>query len=149
MIFVMGIMLGMGVMTETGVLGDISSWIDYNIHNVWIVGVVSGLLSSFVDTFTIAITDISLYPLVVADNLGQWVDADYLEQFILNGTYWKAIAFSTAVGGCLLSIGSTSGFALMKMEHVSLGWYLRTVTPIVLLGFVVGLTVLFLETLFF
>lgn len=149
MLFVMGIMLGMGVMTETGVLGDISSWIDYNIHNVWIVGVVSGLLSSFVDTFTIAITDISLYPLVVADNLGQWVDADYLEQFILNGTYWKAIAFSTAVGGCLLSIGSTSGFALMKMEHVSLGWYLRTVTPIVLLGFVVGLTVLFLETLFF
>ena len=34
MLFVMGIMLGMGVMTETGVLGDISAWMDYNIHNV-------------------------------------------------------------------------------------------------------------------
>ena len=28
MLFVMGIMLGMGVMTETGVMGDISAWID-------------------------------------------------------------------------------------------------------------------------
>jgi Na+/H+ antiporter NhaD/arsenite permease-like protein len=72
-----------------------------------------------------------------------------MEQFALNGTYWKVVAFSTAVGGCLLSVGSTSGLALMKMEHVKLGWYLRTLTPKVLLGFVVGLVVLFLETLFF
>jgi Na+/H+ antiporter NhaD/arsenite permease-like protein len=48
MLFVMGIMLGMGVVTETGVFGDVSAWIDYNIHNVWIVGVLSGLLSSIV-----------------------------------------------------------------------------------------------------
>jgi Na+/H+ antiporter NhaD/arsenite permease-like protein len=149
MLFVMGIMLGMGVMTETGVLGDISAWVDYNIHNIWATGIISGFLSSIVDTFTIAITDISLYPLVVTDNLGVWLDGEYMEQFALNGTYWKVVAFSTAVGGCLLSVGSTSGLALMKMEHVKLGWYLRTLTPKVLLGFVVGLVVLFLETLFF
>lgn len=149
MLFVMGIMLGMGVMTETGVLGDISAWVDYNIHNIWATGIISGFLSSIVDTFTIAITDISLYPLVVTDNLGLWLDGEYMEQFALNGAYWKVVAFSTAVGGCLLSVGSTSGLALMKMEHVKLGWYLRTLTPKVLLGFVVGLVVLFLETLFF
>ena len=147
MLFVMGIMLGMGVMTETGVLGDISAWIDYNIHNIWLVGVLSGFLSSLVDTFTIAITDISLYPVVQNDVLGTWLDSDYLENFIQNGSYWKVIAFSTAVGGCLLSVGSTSGLALMKMEHVKLSWYLRTLTPKVLLGFVVGLAVLYIETL--
>ena len=113
------------------------------------MGIVSGVLSSFVDTFTIAITDISLYPLVVADNAGGWVDADYISQFVLNGAYWKTIAYSTAVGGCLLSIGSTSGIALMKMEHVKLGWYLRTLTPKVLLGFVLGQIVLCLETFLF
>ena len=149
MLFVMGIMLGMGVMAETGIMGDISAWLDYNIHNIWTVGIVSGVLSSFVDTFTIAITDISLYPLVVADNAGGWVDADYISQFVLNGAYWKTIAYSTAVGGCLLSIGSTSGIALMKMEHVKLGWYLRTLTPKVLLGFVLGQIVLCLETFLF
>ena len=149
MLFVMGIMLGMGVMAETGIMGDISAWLDYNIHNIWTIGIVSGVLSSFVDTFTIAITDISLYPLVVADNAGGWADADYISQFVLNGAYWKTIAYSTAVGGCLLSIGSTSGIALMKMEHVKLGWYLRTLTPKVLLGFVLGQIVLCLETFLF
>ena len=148
MLFVMGIMLGMGVMTETGVLGDISAWIDYNIHNVWVVGILSGVLSGVVDTFTIAITDISLYPVVEADALGVWADGDYLQNFTLNGSYWKVIAFCTAVGGCLLSVGSTSGLALMKMEHVRVGWYLKNLTPKVLLGFVLGLLILFVETIF-
>ena len=148
MLFVMGIMLGMGVMTETGVLGDISAWIDYNIHNVWVVGILSGVLSGVVDTFTIAITDISLYPVVETDALGVWADGDYLQNFTLNGSYWKVIAFCTAVGGCLLSVGSTSGLALMKMEHVRVGWYLKNLTPKVLLGFVLGLLILFVETIF-
>jgi len=145
MLFVMGIMLGMGVMTETGVLGDISAWIDYNVHNIWVVGVVAGLLSAVVDTFTIAITGISLYPVAEADQLGMWIDGDYLENFIMNGMYWKVIAFSTAVGGSLLCVGSTSGLALMKMEHVRLGWYLKTVTPKMIAGFLLGLLVLYLE----
>jgi Na+/H+ antiporter NhaD/arsenite permease-like protein len=145
MLFVMGIMMGMGVMTETGVLGDISAWIDYNVHNIWIVGIISGLLSSMVDTFTIAITDISLYPVVNGFQLDHWVDSDYMGNFVLNGAYWLVVAFSTAVGGCLLSVGSISGLALMKMEHMKLGWYLKNLTPKVLLGFVIGLLILWVE----
>ena len=148
MLFVMGIMLGMGVMTETGVMGDISAWIDYHIHSVWVVGVLAGLLSSLVDTFTIAVTNISLYPLVEADSYGAWLDGDYLANFTLNGAYWKIIAFSTAVGGCLLSVGSASGLALMNMEHVRLGWYLKNLTPKVLVGFVLGLAILWAEVTF-
>ena len=147
-LFVMGIMMGMGVMTETGVLGDISAWIDYNIHSIWIVGALSGLLSGIVDTFTIAVTDISLYPVVEADTLGLWADSDYIACFTRNGAYWKIIALSTAVGGCLLSIGSTSGLALMKMEHVRLGWYFRNVTPKVAIGFLLSLFILWLEMMF-
>ena len=135
MLFVMGIMLGMGVMTETGVLGDVAHFLDTTIGNVWLFGVLSGLLSSVVDTFTIAITDISLY--------GLQPSGDYAT----NGLYWKVIAYSTAVGGCLLSVGSTSGLALMKAEHIRLGWYLKNVTPKVLLGFVLGLLVLWAESL--
>ena len=122
MLFVMGIMLGMGVVTETGVFGDVSAWIDYNIHNVWIVGVLSGLLSCIVDTFTIAISNISLYPVLESQQLDMWVDSDYMANFVQNGAYWKIIAFATATGGCLLSVGSIGGIALMKMEHVKLGW---------------------------
>ena len=142
MLFVMGIMLGMGVVTETGVFGDVSAWIDYNIHNVWIVGVLSGLLSSIVDTFTIAISNISLYPLLENRQLVMWVDSDYMANFVQNGAYWKIIAYATAVGGCLLSVGSIGGIALMKMEHVKLGWYIKNITPKVLVGWIVGMTAL-------
>ena len=147
MLFVMGIMLGMGVVTETGVFGDVSAWIDYNIHNVWIVGVLSGLLCSFVDTFTIAISNISFYPVLESQQLGMWVDSDYMANFIENGVYWKVIAFATAAGGCLLSVGSIGGIALMKMEHVKLGWYLKNISPKMLIGWLAGMIVLWLETL--
>ena len=148
MLFVMGIMLGMGVVTETGVFGDVSAWIDYNIHNVWILGVLSGLLSSIVDTFTIAISNISLYPIIETQQLGMWADSDYMANFIENGVYWKIVAYATAAGGCLLSVGSVSGIALMKMEHVHLVWYLKNISFKMLVGWLVGMAVLWLETLY-
>ena len=135
MLFIMGIMLGMGVVTETGVLSSIASWIDNTIGNIWIFGFLSGLLSSVIDTFTIAISDISFYQ--VAEGTGD---------FAMNGMYWKVIAYSTAVGGCLLSVGSACGIALMQMEHIRLGWYFKNLTPKVLAGFLVGMGILFAET---
>ena len=65
--------------------------------------------------------------------------------FRSNGAYWKVVAYATAAGGCLLSVGSTSGIALMKMEHVHLGWYMKNVSLKVLLGWLVGLAVLWAE----
>ena len=131
-LFVTGIMLGMGVVIETGVWGDVAHWLDAYVHDIWLLGILSGLLSSVVDTFTIAISDISLYNVGVGD-------------VATNGAYWKMIAFSTAVGGCLLSVGSVSGLALMRAEHVSLGWYVKHLTPKVLLGWILGCLVLWLE----
>ena len=140
MLFIMGIMLGMGVVTETGVFDDVSAWMNENVHSVWILGIVSGLLSALVDSFTIAISDISLYPVIRGALPG-----DYIGNFIANGAYWKIIAYTTAVGGCLLSIGSISGVALMKMEHIRVGWYMKNLTLKVLTGWLIGLGVLWLE----
>ena len=137
MLFVMGIMLGIGVVTETGVLTEVADWIDKTIDSLWVVGIVSGLFSSVVDSFMMAVSDISLYDV--------WYAGDYAR----NGTYWKVIAYCTAVGGCLLSIGNISGVALMKMEHIHLGWYLKNITPKVLAGYIIGLAILFAETLLF
>ena len=144
-LFVMGIMLAMGVVIETGVFADVSAWLDENIHSVWVIGVVSGLLSAMVDTFTIAVSDISLYPVLDASQLELVADAEYMGQFARNGAYWKIIAYTTAVGGCLLSVGTVSGLALMKMEHVRVGWYVKNVSLKVLAGGLIGLAVLWLE----
>ncbi len=132
LLFVMGIMLGMGVVTETGVWADVSSWMDTYVHDIWVLGFVAGLLSSIVDSFTIAISNISLYVVGVGD-------------IATNGSFWKIIAYTTAVGGCLLSAGSISGLALMRAEHVSLLWYIRHLTPKVLLGWVLGYVILWIE----
>ncbi len=131
-LFVMGIMLGMGVVTETGVWSDVADFIDTYVHDIWLMGIVAGLLSSIVDTFTIAISNISLYQVGVGD-------------VAANGAFWKVIAFSTAIGGCLLSVGSVSGLALMRAEHVTLGWYVKHLTPKVLLGWILGYVILWLE----
>ena len=142
-LFVMGIMLAMGVVTETGVFEDVAQWIDDTIGSVWLLGIVSGLLSGVVDSFTIAMSDISLYPVADAAQSGS-----YVENFVMNGTYWKIIAYCTAVGGCLLSVGSVSGLALMKMEHIKLGWYIKNISMKVLLGAGIGLLVLWVEVNF-
>jgi Na+/H+ antiporter NhaD/arsenite permease-like protein len=55
------------------------------------------------------------------------------------------VAYTTAIGGCLLTIGSISGLALMRMEHVRLGWYVKHMTPKVLLGWIIGFIILWLE----
>ena len=144
-LFVMGIMLAMGVVTETGVFADVADWMDENVNNIWVLGVVSGILSGLVDTFTIAVSDISLYPVLSSEHMSFVPDAAYMSQFAVNGAYWKVIAFSTAVGGCLLCVGSVSGLALMKMEHMRMGWYLKNLSLKVLAGWIVGLAVLWLE----
>lgn len=135
MLFVMGIMMAMGVMTETGVMHDVATWVFHTLDgNVWLIVFLSGILSSLVDTFTVAVTNISFFP------VGEGA-------FGTNGLYWLVISFSTAIGGTLLSVGSTSGLALMSMEHIRLGWYVRQLAPKVLLGFVMGLLVLYIETI--
>lgn len=135
-LFVMGIMLGLGVVTETGVFQSVAEWIDVNVHDIWMVGLFSGLLSSLVDTFTIAMSNFSLY-----DVLGTAQDG-YAANYVQNGAFWKVIAFSTAVGGCLLCVGNVSGVALMKMEHVRLGWYLKHCTLKVAVGWLLGMLTL-------
>ena len=132
LLFVTGIMLGMGVVTETGVWADVADWFDAYIPDVWLIGILAGFLSSIVDSFTIAISNISLYSVGAGG-------------IVTNGAYWSVIAYTTAVGGCLLSVGSVCGLALMRAEHVSVGWYIKHVTPKVLLGFILGYIVLWVE----
>jgi Na+/H+ antiporter NhaD/arsenite permease-like protein len=137
MLFVMGIMLGLGVVSETGVFTDVADWMDATIGNLWVVGVLAGIISSLVDSFTIAASGISMYDV--------WSAGDYAQ----DGIYWKVIAYCTAVGGCLLSVGSVCGLALMKMEHIHFGWYFKNISLKVLLGWVLGLAVLGAEVLCF
>lgn len=125
-LFVMGIMLAFGVVQETGAIGWLGRWCDANIHNQWVMGALAAIFSTVIDTFASSLGFITL-----SQNLAQ------------NDLYWKIIAYSAAMGGSVLTIGSVSGLALMKIEHVRVGWYLRNVGWIVAVSWVFGMAALY------
>lgn len=153
MLFVMGVMLAMGVVQETGAFGRLAAWVDCNIHNVWAVGLAGGLLSGVVDTFSVAMAGISMYPvldgsmypLLYGDGLNRSADMAYMSAFVQNGAFWKITAYTTAVGGCLFCFANTCGLALMKMERMRAAWYLRHCMLKVLAGWLAGLAILWAE----
>ena len=141
-LFVLGIMFAVGVVVETGAVSTLSQWIDDNVHNVWILGIVSGFFGSVLDTFATSMSFVSLHPVVDVANLGLWADSDYVGAFVRNGVYWKIIAYCSAMGGNMLMIGYVSGLALMKMERIRLGWYLRNVGWICFVAWLIGLAIM-------
>ena len=54
MLFVMGMMLLIGVVKETGAVSWLAAWCNANIHNVWIMGIIAGVVSSVLDNFATA-----------------------------------------------------------------------------------------------
>lgn len=141
-LFVLGIMFAVGVVVETGAVSTLAQWIGDNVHNVWILGIVSGFFGSVLDTFATSMSFVSLHPVVDVANLGLWADSDYVGDFVRNGVYWKIIAYCSAMGGNMLLIGSVSGLALMKMERIRLGWYLRNVGWICFVAWLIGLAIM-------
>ena len=127
MFFVMGMMLLMGVVCESGAIDWFMQKSGVYIKDTWLMGLVAGFVSAILDNFATAITFFHL--------------GDHVE---LNGIYWKVIAFASGVGGNILCIGSLSGIALMKLERMHVGWYFRNVGWKSLVGMLIGLAAMFL-----
>lgn len=138
-IYVVGIMFAVDVMRESGALSILAEQLGHYQGNIWLVGLVSGFISVFLDNFSVAMTLIHIYDVVPAS-----ADANaYLAQFMQNGAYWTLITYASVLGGSILTIGSVAGVLYMQVEHVGIGWYLRHVGLKVLIGGMAGLAVLF------
>lgn len=142
MLFVMGIMLAIGAVHETGMVGHFARFCDATVHNVWIMGIATGAISCVLDTFATCMSFISIYPVIDADSLQNLADITYSSSFMQNGIYWKIIAFCSAMGGNILPLGSISGLALMKMERIHIGWYFKNVGFIAMIGWLLGLIIM-------
>ena len=140
-LYVMGFMLAVGVVQETGAVHWLAEAIDAHVHNCWILGIVAGLISSMLDNFAASLSFFSLYP--VAESAA----GGYGEAFLQNGIYWKIIAYSTALAGNIVAIGSMSGVALLKMERMRITWYIAHVGWKAAVGWMAGLAVMALTLL--
>ncbi len=144
-LFVLGIMLAMGVVKETGIFDTCWQFVDKEIHNVWLLGILAGLASTVIDNFAVAATFFSLPQ--TGDAFAMMPNA-WEASFLQNGIYWKAIAYIVAACGNVLAIGSVSGIALMKMERMHVSWYFRNVGWKALVGTLLGLISLWLIVTF-
>ncbi len=142
MLFVMGIMLAMGVVRETGVITYITQVYTSQIHNFWLIGILTGCVSSILDTFATFMSVYSLYPIVDSSQVASMAYPSYMSSFVINGLFWKIIAYSSAMGGNILMLGSISGLALMKMERIHVWWYFKNVGFVALIAWLLGLLVM-------
>lgn len=142
MLFVMGIMLTSGIITEIGVGHDIGSFVEANINNVWLIGAITGAISTVLDNFMSAMTAITvgLSQKAIASTQGIGLNPMLAQ----NGLLWKVTAYAAAAGGNILFIGSMSGLALIKMERATMGWIVRNVSLKCLAGGVLGLIVMWI-----
>ena len=142
-LFVMGIMLAVGVVKETGAFNAVADYMGGNgrTPSVWLHGIVAGVVSTVLDNFATAMNFFSLPDLSVNDSMVN----DVLSDYGCNGLYWQVVVYCVMAGGNVLGIGTISGLALMKMEHMRVGWFFRNVGWKALFGGVVGLAVLWLS----
>jgi Na+/H+ antiporter NhaD/arsenite permease-like protein len=133
-LYILGVILALGVVTETGSIAWFSQQIDQLIGNVWVIGVITAVISTVLDSFASCMTMISLHDISLND-----------PYYAMNGAYWKVLSFGTAVGGSILGIGSISGIVMMQMQGVTLKWYFKHVTPLTLFAGIIAFSLLCLQ----
>ena len=134
MLYVLGIMLIMGFVRETGVATYMAQLVEKYMGNMLVLGFFTQMLSCVLDSFMSLMAMVSLHD--VADGVQNVVYAQ-------NGAFWKMMAYASAVGGNILCIGSITGLALMKMERIPLGWYFRKVGLVAAAASLVGLVAMY------
>lgn len=137
--FFIGVSLGVGVLVEIGAMQGVAGWLDAYVHDVYVLSVFLGVLSAVLDNVCLVLSAIDIYT-VLPDGSGL---TTYQQLFTQNGQYWHLVVLSACVGGCLLPIGSTAGYALLKTEDMGLWWYFRHITGKVLMGWIAALVTYF------
>lgn len=136
-LYIIGVILALGVVTETGAMAWFSEQTDRLTGNVWGIGVATAVASTILDNFASFMTMASLHDVSPMD-----------DSYGVGGAYWKLLSFGATAGGTILCIGSIAGIMTMQMQGISLRWYIRHMTPISLLSGIIAFIVLCLQVVF-
>ncbi|MDY4161786.1 MAG: sodium:proton antiporter NhaD [Prevotella sp.] len=131
--FFLGILMAVAVLSEIGVLTSIGKWLDVTIGNDYLVTGAIGVLSSIVDNVPLVAGAMKMYVINASPNL------------VVDGIFWQLLAYCAGVGGSMLIIGSAAGVVVMGLEHINFGWYMKNVTWIAFVGYVAGILCYWLE----
>ena len=129
-IFFLGILLAVSALQAVGILKSLSELLSGAAKNDYVLGSVLGLTSSVIDNVPLVAAIQGMYNLSV---------------YPPDHTLWEFVAFTTGTGGSILIIGSAAGVAVMGIEKISFGWYLKKISGAALLGFAAGIIVYIIQ----
>jgi Na+/H+ antiporter NhaD/arsenite permease-like protein len=122
-LFFLGILLAVGSLDATGTLQGWATWLNDSIGNLDVVVLLIGMVSAVVDNVPIVAAAMGMYD---------------LQTYPTDSRLWEFLAYCAGTGGSLLLIGSAAGVAVMGLERLEFGWYLRRITGLALAGYVAG-----------
>ena len=129
-LFFLGILMAVAALESLGILFNFADSLKESIP---LIG--SELSSAKVSDLVVILLGIGSavidnVPLVAA-SLGMFSES-------LDNPLWHFIAFSAGTGGSMLIIGSAAGVVAMGMEKIDFFWYLKKISWLALVGFLVG-----------
>ncbi len=148
-LFFLGILMSVACLQSVGILGSAADFLDKNVHEVFSIASVVGLLSSVVDNVPLVAACMGMYPVVSPEMLTLSADPTYMQAFTQNGLFWLLLTYCAGVGGSILIIGSAAGVVAMGLEKINFAWYLKNITLLAFIGYVAGIAVLYIESLLF
>jgi Na+/H+ antiporter NhaD/arsenite permease-like protein len=146
-LFFLGILMAVAVLQEAGILGGVAHWLDIKLHNIFIIDIILGLLSSIVDNVPLVAASISMYPLHAAAAIPMGPDYTYMMSFIQDGAFWEFLSYCVGVGGSIFIIGSAAGVVVMGLEKMNFVWYMKKISWIALAGYLGGAAIYIVEVL--
>ena len=127
--FFLGILMSVQALIVTGQLTILANWLSDTFTNENTIAVVLGIMSSFLDNVALVSATMGMYPI------------EAVGAFAADSSFWTLLAYCAVTGGSILIIGSAAGVTVMGMEKISFGYYLKRITPIVLLGYFAGILI--------
>lgn len=123
-LFFLGVLFAVGALERVGLLKDFAEQLSQLLPDDSLVAIFLGFASAIVDNVPLVAATQGMYD---------------LSAHPANDGLWNLITYCAATGGSLLVIGSAAGVAFMGMEkEVSFGWYVRSVAPAALVGYLLG-----------
>jgi Na+/H+ antiporter NhaD/arsenite permease-like protein len=122
-LFFLGILLAIGGLESFGYLHTLSDQLAHSLGNQNLIVTIIGLASAVVDNVPLVAATMGMYSLT---------------DFPMDHEMWEYLAFCAGTGGSILIIGSAAGVAVMGMEKIEFGWYLKKIGFLALLGYFAG-----------
>lgn len=133
-LFFLGILLAVAALQAGGQLTDLAKLLDAQIgtsskNGVYVVGGIIGVLSAIIDNVPLVAAAMGMYA----------IELDAVSYFATDGLFWEYLAYTAGTGGSILIIGSAAGVAVMGLEKIPFGWYLKRISGLALIGYLGGI----------